>query len=288
MNVHLALTKLRQSFDTEFNLEKAVSKTDESNEAKASYYRNVIQMHVKNWDTNKDWYTQKFRQYEEMIKTEFSGFAVSFEMRTSCSSLLLIGQGGISVLETPLTLHKTYGLPYIPGTALKGLTSRYYHRRLGSQKSEFPEWDAYYNILFGIKEKAGVISFHDAWITPETARQAFVLDVMTPHHQSYNGIRIGELDRHQGQSRLDAPRDDDAPVPIPFLAVSGTFRFYLTCSPDTDNGPEWLRIARKILMHALEHEGIGGKTNAGYGRLEAEKGEGDVQDGEKPEHRSDN
>ncbi|WP_213531675.1 type III-B CRISPR module RAMP protein Cmr6 [Paenibacillus cisolokensis] len=143
-------------------------------------------------------------------------------------------------------------------------------------------------MLFGIKEKAGVISFHDAWITPETARQAFVLDVMTPHHQSYNGIRIGELDRHQGQSRLDAPRDDDAPVPIPFLAVSGTFRFYLTCSPDTDNGPEWLRIARKILMHALEHEGIGGKTNAGYGRLEAEKGEGDVQDGEKPEHRSDN
>nr|MDQ3012024.1 type III-B CRISPR module RAMP protein Cmr6 [Acidobacteriota bacterium] len=34
---------------------------------------------------------------------------------------IVIGVGNESVLETSVTLHRTYGVPYLPGSALKGL-----------------------------------------------------------------------------------------------------------------------------------------------------------------------
>src|SRR6266699_2079206 len=38
---------------------------------------------------------------------------------------MVIGLGGESVLETDITLHHLYGIPFIPGSALKGLTRAY-------------------------------------------------------------------------------------------------------------------------------------------------------------------
>ncbi len=38
---------------------------------------------------------------------------------------MVVGLGGESVLETDLTLHHLYGVPMIPGSALKGLTRAY-------------------------------------------------------------------------------------------------------------------------------------------------------------------
>src|SRR5579872_4123075 len=38
---------------------------------------------------------------------------------------MVVGLGGESVLETDLTLHHLYGIPFIPGSALKGLTRSY-------------------------------------------------------------------------------------------------------------------------------------------------------------------
>ena len=38
---------------------------------------------------------------------------------------MVVGLGGETVLETDLTLHHLYGFPYIPGSALKGLTRAY-------------------------------------------------------------------------------------------------------------------------------------------------------------------
>src|SRR5207302_10163433 len=44
---------------------------------------------------------------------------------------MIIGLGDESVLETAITLHRTYGVPYIPGSALKGLAAAYVRQRLG-------------------------------------------------------------------------------------------------------------------------------------------------------------
>src|SRR5712692_11262510 len=38
---------------------------------------------------------------------------------------MVIGLGGETVLETDITLHHLYGIPFIPGSALKGLTRAY-------------------------------------------------------------------------------------------------------------------------------------------------------------------
>lgn len=39
---------------------------------------------------------------------------------------LIVGLGAESVLETGITLNKVYGVPVIPGSALKGLTRHYF------------------------------------------------------------------------------------------------------------------------------------------------------------------
>ena len=39
---------------------------------------------------------------------------------------LIIGLGGAHVLETSMTLHHVYGIPYIPGSAVKGMTRHYF------------------------------------------------------------------------------------------------------------------------------------------------------------------
>jgi len=54
-----------------------------------------------------------------MSAIEATCFDVSLDWR------IVIGLGGESVLETDITLHHLYGIPFIPGSALKGLTRAY-------------------------------------------------------------------------------------------------------------------------------------------------------------------
>src|SRR5947207_13803736 len=77
---------------------------------------------------------------------------------------MIVGLGDESVLETSITLHKTYGVPYIPGSTLKGLAASYAHQRLAD-----PKWnkggDAY-KVVFGDTDAAGYITFFDAFYIP--------------------------------------------------------------------------------------------------------------------------
>ena len=71
---------------------------------------------------------------------------------------------------------------------------------------------------------AGHITFHDAWITPDSLRadgtSGLVLDVMTPHHSDYYG-------REPYDREVTPPTEFDSPVPVPFLSVRGSFCFAL-------------------------------------------------------------
>lgn len=161
---------------------------------------------------------------------------------------LSIGLGGESVLETSISLHRTYGVPYIPGSALKGLAARYARKRLEN-------WDAEYSrVLFGDTNGAGYLTFYDALYIPESAKgdPPLALDVMNVHHPEY----------YRGENA--APADWDSPTPISFLSATGSFLVAL-------HGPdEWVDAAFQILAHALKEEGIGAKTSSGYGRMEIE------------------
>jgi CRISPR-associated protein Cmr6 len=162
---------------------------------------------------------------------------------------LAIGLSGESVLETSITLHRTYGVPYIPGSALKGLAA-HYARNLLEEQLWGTGTDAY-RILFGDPTEAGYVTFFDALYIPGSAKQdcPLVLDVITVHHPEY----------YRGENL--PPADWDNPNPVPFLSATGSYLVAL-------HGPEsWVEAAFKILQLALAEEGIGAKTSSGYGRM---------------------
>ncbi len=180
-----------------------------------------------------------------------------FSVETPSHQRLVIGLGNFSPLETGLTLHSTYGVPMIPGSALKGIASSLL-RTDGHERK----------VLFGGTDDAGFITCHDAWICPKSImndEQGLLEDVMTPHHGDYyegkkytGGPREGEI---------IPPTDFDDPNPITFLSVRGSFHVVLTCQDPGNDGEKWLRRAKDVLLAALKDSGVGGKGSSGYGRL---------------------
>ncbi|MBI1747853.1 MAG: type III-B CRISPR module RAMP protein Cmr6 [Acidobacteria bacterium] len=201
-------------------------------------------------------YTQAFDRWKEITKT-------AAERYMSVHGRLVIGLGGENVLETGITLHHTYGIPIIPGSALKGLAAHYCVQVWGKKEAEFGSRGKDYLELFGAADDAGHIVFHDGWITPESLsrpNQGLTLDVMTPHHSNYY--------RPVANDDSQAPTDFDDPNPVTFLSVSGTFRIAVSCdAADAQQRVKWANLALTLLTQALEHWGVGGKTSAGYGRM---------------------
>lgn len=162
---------------------------------------------------------------------------------------LAINLGTEAVLETAIALHHTYGVPYIPGSALKGVAA-HYTKHLGA------EWDKNspaFEVLFGNPKTAGYVTFFDALYVPGSGYKGRALwpDVITVHHPDY----------YQAGRELPPPADWDSPNPIPFLSATGKYLIALA-------GPlEWVSTAFEILGLVLEKEGIGAKTSIGYGRM---------------------
>ncbi len=168
-----------------------------------------------------------------------------------CQGRLAINLGAEGVLETSIALHRTYGVPYIPGSALKGLAAHYAANRL--DEAHWGRGCPAFKILFGNPTSAGYVHFYDALYVPDSASKNPPLwaDVITVHHPKY----------YQGDIN-SPPADWDSPTPIPFLTASGSFLIALS-------GPaQWVQAAFEILGHALRDVGIGAKTSSGYGRME--------------------
>jgi len=184
-------------------------------------------------------------------------------IRFQCESPLIIGLGGENVTETGLTLHHTYGVPYLPGTALKGITARYARNVWGKQD---PSWlpetrpvnaPNHHRGMFGTQDEGGLIEFSNGWITDTSLKNCLIDEVMTPHHGDYYMAKDADVRE---------PTDFDSPVPVPFLAVRAAF-FVAVDKRDERVPDTWLVTAMQLLKLALQEYGIGGKTNAGYGRM---------------------
>jgi CRISPR-associated protein Cmr6 len=192
---------------------------------------------------------------------------------------LIVGLGSENALETGIRLHHTYGMPIIPGSALKGLSAHYCDQVWGERHSQTPSSEAlhfrgarqldkqhnkraeppgkYHRLLFGTTDEGGCMTFHDAWYVPGSSPTPLVLDVMTPHHPDWNDIR-----------NPVAPTDFDSPTPVPFLSATGTFRLALSWhGPEHKEAKGWTDRAKELVRDAVKYWGIGGKTTSGYGRL---------------------
>ena len=175
---------------------------------------------------------------------------------------IVIGLGDESVLETSVTLHHTYGVPYIPGSALKGLAASYVRQKLGEDWKKDGEA---YKTIFGETDEAGYITFFDAYYIPGSGHrykekvQALYPDVITVHHQDYY------------QEGKKAPADWDSPIPVPFLSATGRYLIALA-APELEEPirSAWINTTFDILGEALRTMGIGAKTSSGYGRMKLE------------------
>jgi CRISPR-associated protein Cmr6 len=165
---------------------------------------------------------------------------------------MVVGLGGGHVLETALTLHRIYGFPIIPGSALKGMT----HAWVELEVEPGPEL---IEAVFGTKPqvtplKAGQVIFFDAVPTQVPELEP---DVMNPHYGKYYSK---ETDR----GRPVPPADYLSPVPVYFLTVAGGCEFAFAVAPRNGDG-DLAETTADWLKQALQEMGVGAKTVAGYG-----------------------
>ena len=187
------------------------------------------------------------------------------------NSRTLIGHGLAATHEVGLSLHHTYGVPYLPGSSLKGVLAHYVDEVLGSTDAAFrgPVLDAEtgqvtrepgarFRAIFGAAPSEGdelgfegYVEFHDALVEPPADQKLLVRDVLTPHQVTY--YRDGSAD----------PNDYTSPIPVGFVTARPGLSYHLVLS-----GPaQWTSLALKLLKCALDERGVGGKTTSGYGRF---------------------
>jgi CRISPR-associated protein Cmr6 len=199
------------------------------------------------------------------------------------ASRLLVGHGNASATGVGLTVHHTWGVPIIPGSALKGLCAHYTAATYGRQEDSEggnpahfsgPRWEEgrrrieaapgdYYRALFGAPDvnddaSAGLVVFHDALYVPDSVpgNTPFAVDVLTVHQRSYYG-------QEQGTGPGERwPNDYDSPTPVGFISVKPGAKLLLAVGGQA----EWAKLALRLLTEAIHEWGAGGKTSAGYGR----------------------
>lgn len=176
---------------------------------------------------------------------------------------LMVGLGSESAWENSITLHRTYGVPYIPGSALKGLAAAYAHKYLTENTWRKERKDAHgklipigeaHKVMFGDTTSEGYVTFFDALYMPGSGHEGKALwpDVITVHHPSYY---------QKTGAEQTAPADWDDPTPISFISATGEYLIALA-GPD-----DWVKTAFNILALALADMGVGAKTSSGYGQM---------------------
>ena len=166
-----------------------------------------------------------------------------YELSMTTAERLIVGLGEAHYLETGIKLSKTYGVPYISGSTLKGMLRAFYDDNDDIAKKIFGEG--------GDSGRKGSVVFLDAYPEVDEPSSLFEVDVMNPH---YSGYYTGG----------EAPSDWMSPVPIFFLVLKPGVKFRGLLIIDGLSEKEIDDLEKK-LKEALESRGVGGKKALGYG-----------------------
>jgi len=226
--------------------------------------------------------------YENIFKNEKEKC-----LKLKTASRLVVGLGAGHVLETSLTLHHIFGIPYIPGSALKGVVRMVnFWEIVENNKNNVKDIEKYikelqeqlyekeilpsdkddilkHKLLFGAQNFKGLLIFLDAYPEINENQQIFELDVMTPHYQGY-------------YTQNQPPGDWENPNPITFLTVKKGINFCFNVLFDKyraenitfieewrkNNYSDLISDVKNWLEKALKEFGVGAKTRLGYGIFE--------------------
>lgn len=223
----------------------------------------------------------------------------NFELEVEKDGKLIIGLGHPNIAETSMTIHKVYGVPYIPGQVLKGIFKNYYIQEVMEENGlekilkgidvENKDAARLYNLLFGEKytknkdEEQSIrsnIYFFDAYPKEEYIIQE---DVMNVHHVKYYNQTEEKPIEPSGEEKLNL---------IGFYVVKNTkFQVFFAVDRlgikrvlenynDKDNEKDKTNYdiekemkdielsIIKIAQKAYTDIGIGAKTGVGYGYVE--------------------
>src|ERR1019366_5514576 len=146
-----------------------------------------------------------------------------------------------------------YGIPLIPGSALKGLCRNYVTSEKAEHASKrIEEDDPIIQCIFGTPNQSGTVLFFDA--LPFEGKATLALDIINVHYPDY-------------YSEGKTPSNDQRPNPLLFLTVTDT-TFAFALAPRNQQREEQkndVLTAVQWLQEALQAYGVGGKTSAGYG-----------------------
>ncbi|MEO0297503.1 MAG: type III-B CRISPR module RAMP protein Cmr6, partial [candidate division WOR-3 bacterium] len=198
-----------------------------------------INENIQNFKWDRNFLKQITSRRDDMIKIlQQSGFNCK-PFIARCPWRLVIGLGSAHPQETSMTLHHIYGIPYIPGSAVKGITRHWAVLKFAEEKakrdkenfekslesvSDALDNGAYIELnvdgvdfkdlieIFGTKKQAGKVIFMDAYPVDNINLK---IDIMNVHYPEY----------YSGDK---PPADWQNPNPIKFLTVEKTkFQFYL-------------------------------------------------------------
>lgn len=167
---------------------------------------------------------------------------------------LVSGLGAAHPLETGFVWHRTLGVPFLPGSSIKGMMRAWADPDRG--------WGAGGRVdeLFGDLTSMGRIMIFDAL---PVSVPALELDIMNPHYAPYY------KECFEDGRRGTPPADYFDPIPLIFLTVAPKARFEFMIAPVRGRASQNdLEEGAELLKSALETIGIGAKTAVGYGVFE--------------------
>ena len=218
-------------------------------------------------------------QLENFIKRQYSLVRQlhGTSQRYTTDWHFVTGMGNSHPVENGFSWHPTLGVPYIAGSAVKGLVRAWVE--LNEDKLDEPDKAARLKSWFGtekkeevaekkeeVAEQTGDFIFFDA--IPEQ-RPNLIADIMTPHM----GDWYADGAKGNPNNAKAVPADWHEPIPVTFLAVKHA-QFIFSIAPrkaQVDKSEKKLQEAVfEALKLALEWLGAGAKTGAGYGYMTRE------------------
>jgi CRISPR-associated protein Cmr6 len=187
---------------------------------------------------------------------------------------LVSGLGIAHPFETGFVFDHTYGLPYLPGSSVKGVA-----RAWARENEEEEGWDIdRRHVLFGPEEREDKVA--GKRFEPAQGQVVF----FDAYPVDWPKLEVDILNPHYGEYYRDAntpPADWLSPVPTYFLtlAANQALDFVVAVKPDSPHQQAVLKAANltreEAAKKALEAVrgaattlGLGGKTAVGYGYFE--------------------
>lgn len=260
------------------------------------------------WDKNDHAERDAWKDVVPLHPVDKATLAGLLERQTACAKALMgtrqllrleaeaiapftTGLGNEHPLENGFAFLNPYGLPYLPGSGVKGVIRQAARELASGDWGDATGWstDPRYrltidrrqvalsmaDVLFGRETEdrdtahvRGALQFWDVY--PALAGDRLAIDVMTPHQSHY----YQEGQAHAGSV---SPHESGKPNPITFLTVppDSGFAFHVACdrsflarvAPDLAEAERWQDLLRAAFAHAFDWLGFGAKTAVGYGAM---------------------